>query len=113
MHTILHVQNRVALRPIEATKGVVKMQADAETLRAVLRSLKTEPLNLQQVADLFEVNKRKAAMILRRMRGAERIDRLTWRVPIVNMPPSYLIQCGLIVPTESVATSPEQRVRAA
>ncbi|MDG1897244.1 MAG: hypothetical protein P8J37_20295 [Fuerstiella sp.] len=61
--------------------------------------LKTKPLSLQELGNWFDISPRHIGPLLRKV-GAERIGR-RWRVPVREMPPEYLLDVGLVIPSKA------------
>lgn len=64
--------------------------------------LKSEPLSRPELATHFQMSSKHVVPFVESLTGTERVGR-KWRVRIVELPPSYWISCGLIVPTEQNA----------
>ena len=60
-----------------------------------ISSILTEPMTTKLLAEYFVVNRNKMATMLKAMNGVEKCGGM-WRVPVANMPPRYLVSCGLI-----------------
>lgn len=60
-------------------------------------ALLSDPLTVSELANLFGFSRKRMRPILDRMKGAERLGP-RWRVPLVKMPPAYLIRVGLLAP---------------
>lgn len=106
-HTNPGVANGIA-------KQIVQTDIQIRVLAKAIGDVLTEPLTLQQLADYFEVEKKKAKLILANIGdAAERLDRVTWRIPLAKMPPAYWLERGLILPAGPEAPNPAARSRAA
>jgi hypothetical protein len=57
----------------------------------------TEPMRVRELARYFAVEAHKMRRMLDHIAGAQKLDGM-WRVPILSMPPLYLLSRGLIKP---------------
>jgi hypothetical protein len=64
-----------------------------------LEHVKTEPLSRDELATHFQVSSKHVGPMVDAMSGTQRIGR-KWRVLVKNMPPSYWLSCGLIIPMQ-------------
>lgn len=58
---------------------------------------KTAPMELSELADWFNISTRRVKEFVCTIDGAVEVGR-RWRIPVREMPPSYLLDAGLIVP---------------
>jgi hypothetical protein len=57
--------------------------------------LKTKPLELSEVADLFGIGTRRVAAFIDAIPGIQRIGRRV-RIPLIECPPEYLADIGFL-----------------
>lgn len=82
-----------------ADEGTAFRDALAVAIASRLDQVKTEPLTVAQLAAYFRIGRNSMTSILKRIDGAERCGRW-WRLPVLRMPPRYLLERGLIVPVQ-------------
>jgi hypothetical protein len=58
--------------------------------------LMTEVMSAQELASWFNLSRYTVGKFLQQLDGAQRHGKF-WRVPLVEMPPSYLLSRGLLV----------------
>ena len=74
----------------------VQAQAAADAWRDFLNDLLTEPMTITELAlEWFQIGRNSMALILETMEGVERCGKKV-RVPLVKMPPKYLVSRGIL-----------------
>lgn len=69
-------------------------------LRPFVDRLFTEPLRIADLADFFEYSPRRIPSLMQFL-GAQRVGQ-RWRVPLLAMPPKYLVGAKLLASVEDV-----------
>ncbi|MCA9010500.1 MAG: hypothetical protein KDB01_12175 [Planctomycetaceae bacterium] len=68
---------------------------DQDQAALLLCSLKTKPLELGEIAEMFGIGNRRAAEFLEQIPGVVKIGR-RFRIPLTECPAEYLIDIGVL-----------------
>jgi hypothetical protein len=64
-----------------------------------ISGVKTKPLDLNEVADIFGIGNRRVAEFLRSIPGVVTVGRRV-RIPLIECPPEYLLDIGVLKPAK-------------
>ena len=64
-----------------------------------ISGVKTKPLDLAEVADIFGIGNRRVAEFLKSIPGVVTVGRRV-RIPLIECPPEYLLDIGVLTPAK-------------